>query len=54
MGLTYEISIVNWVFWKKKNIYIRKYFLPFFTDFKLLMFRHNIVKILEILNKWNL
>ena len=36
MGLTCAISIVNW---------------NFFTDFKLLMFHNNIVKISENLNK---
>ena len=38
-------------FWK---IFSRKYLLLFFTGFKLLMFHNNIVKISEILNKWNL
>ena len=50
MGLTYAIYIVNWTFLKKKLRYI----LIFFTDFKLLMFYNNMVKISEILNKWNL
>ena len=54
MGLTYAISKVNWIlriFYEKIFIY---FFLLFFTDFKLLMFHKNIVKISEILNKWNL
>ena len=51
MGLIYAISIVNWIFWKN---FIRNYFLLFFTDFKVLIFINNIVKISEIMNKWNL
>ena len=39
------ISIANWIF----GIDLRKkYFLLFFTDFKLLMFHKNIVKISEV------
>ena len=45
MGLTYAISIVNWIF--------DEIFLFFFTDFKILMFRNKTVKIAEILNQWN-
>ena len=48
MGLTYAISIVNWIF---GNFLLKNIFLLFFTDFKLLMFHNNIVKISEILNK---
>ena len=33
---------------------IRKYFLPFFADFELVVFYNNVVKISEKLNKWNL
>ena len=33
------------------NCFIKKYFLLFFTNFKLLMFCNNIVKISESLNK---
>ena len=39
------------IFW---NFCLRKYFLLFFAEFELLMFYNNIVKISEILNKWNL
>ena len=46
-GLTCAISIVNCFLF----IIIKKYVLLFFTDFKLLMFHNNIVKISEILNK---
>ena len=51
MGLTNAISLVNWNFGKKFH---RNYCLLYFTDFELLMFHNNIVKISEILNKWNL
>ena len=34
--------------------FLLRIFLFFLTDFKFLMFRHNIVKISEIWNKWNL
>ena len=51
MGLTYSISIANWIFLKKKY---RNYFLLFFNDFKLLRFSDDIVKISEILSKWDL
>ena len=44
MSLTVAISIV----------FVKKYFLIFFTDFKLLMLYNNILKFSEILNKWNL
>ena len=55
MGLTYAIFIVNLIFrnFLLENIFW-KYFLLFFTDFKLLMFCNNIVKVLEILNKLNI
>ena len=33
---------------------IRKHYVLFFIDFKLLIFYNNIVKLSEILNKWNL
>ena len=36
------------------NFFLRKYFLLFFAEFKLLMFYNNIVKISENLNNWNL
>ena len=39
MGLTYAISKVNWIFGK---IFIKEYFLLFFTNF--LVFHNNIVK----------
>ena len=38
-------------FWKK---IISIYFLHFFTDFKLLILYNDTVKIIKILNKWNL
>ena len=47
MGLTYKISIVNWIF---ENILLK----IIFMDLKLLMFHYNIVNISEILNKVNL
>ena len=34
--------------------FIKKYFVLFFTDIKLLMFHNNIVKLSESLNQWNL
>ena len=39
-----------------KSMYIYFFYsgFTFITDFKLLMFHNNIVKILEILNMWNL
>ena len=51
IGLTYAISIVKWFF---RSFCLRKYFLLFFAEFKLLMFHNNIVKISEKLDKWNL
>ena len=39
------------IFW---NFCLSKYFLLFFAEFELLMFHNNIVKILEIFNKWKL
>ena len=51
MGLTYAISVVNWMF---GNVLLKKCFLMFFNNFKLLMFPNNIVKISEISNEWNL
>ena len=51
IGPTSAISIVNWIFGKKK---IRKYVLFFFTDFEKTMFYNHIVKISELLNEWNL
>ena len=48
-GLCYFYSkVIFWIFC------LRKYFLLFFAEFKLLMFYNNIVKISEKLNKWNL
>ena len=41
MGLTYAISIVNWIFGK---FFHKKYFLHFFNNFKLLIFHNNIGK----------
>ena len=38
-------------FWK---IFVRNYFLLFFTDFNLFMFHDIILKIPEILHIWNL
>ena len=51
MGSTHAISIVNSFF---GFFFIRKHFLLFFMDFKLLMFHNNIVKISGIFNKQNL
>ena len=50
-GLTYAISVVNWIFGEKN---MRNNCLFFFTDFKLLLFPDNIVNITESFNKWNL
>ena len=59
-----EFTAKNWSdlhvcnFYSKKifffHFYLRKYFLLFFVEFKLLMFHNNIVKISEKLNKRNL
>ena len=51
MGLTYAISLISiwdWIF----GIFflLKKCFLLVFTDFKLLLFDNNTVKIPEILN----
>ena len=56
MGLTNAISIVNWtlLFFLFLNRKLFSFFLLFFSDFKLLMFHNNIVKIPEILNKTEL
>ena len=35
------------------KVLLQNIFLLFFIGFKLLMFRNNVVKISEILNKWN-
>ena len=43
MGLIYAISMVNWIF--GNHLFNRCYSFLFFTDFKLLMFHNNIVKI---------
>ena len=51
LGLTYALSIVNWILFEKKNI--ADYFLLFITDFKLLMCHKNIMKMSEVLKKWN-
>ena len=50
IGLTYAIysKVIFWSFC------LRKYFLLFFAEFKLLIFHNNIVKISEKLNKQNL
>ena len=50
MGLTCNFYSKLELFFEKKS---RFFFLPLFTDFKLLMFHNNILKISEILNKWN-
>ena len=51
IGLIYAISIVKWLF----GVFVlENNFLLFFTEFKLLMFHNNIVKISEKLNKQNL
>ena len=42
---------IGLTFW---NFCLRKYFLLFFAEFKLLMFHNNTVKISEKLNMWNL
>ena len=49
--ITYAISIVKWFFF---YFCLRKYFLLFLTEFELLMFHSNIVKISEKLNKQKL
>ena len=50
MGLTYVANSKM----DFRNFFIRKYFLLLFTDLKLLTFQNNIVKISEVLDKWNL
>ena len=52
MGLTCNFYSKLELFFEKKKS--RFFFLPLFTDFKLLMFHNNILKISELLNKWNL
>ena len=47
----YTFSIENWILGKK---IIGKYVLLFSTDFLLLMFHNNTLKISENLKKWNL
>ena len=53
IGLTYAI-IVSYSKVALWNFCLRKYFLLFFSEFKLLMFHNNIEKISENLNKQNL
>ena len=54
VDLTYAISIVKCFCFVFLNFCLRKYFLLFFAEFKLLMFDNNIEKSSEKLNKSNL